>query len=392
MSEIHVEVAPAIVDDTGRARRAAHVSHPTLGSRDLWFEHDAELVEDVGPTADPFALALLSPAMRDHLPLRVVGAPVSPSLLANLDRFMEVWRAWRGYGVVAVHADEEERPAMPGPGLLSFSGGIDSAYSAWEHTTGRAGPQTIALGAGVFVHGFDIPLVDVAGYDGALARSRRMLESVGLRCIAVATNMRDLLSDWEEAHGLAIASVLHALRRGSSTGMIASSATYDLPFLLWGSTPLTDPLLSSDSFRIVHDGCGANRFEKLAALTKWDDAMEHLRFCWAGPRRDGNCGECRKCNTVAALFRILDVEPRCFDHCPSAEQIAEQFRREGSMDGFSRLYTRVTYDAAVAHGVDEAWVRELRQRLRRDRYAGLVNDLAAPVSRRVDRWRTARGR
>jgi hypothetical protein len=324
--------------------------------------------------------------------VRIVGAPVASSLLANLDRFMEVWRAWRGYGVVAVHADEEKVAPTPGPGLVSFSGGIDSAYSAWRHTTGRAGAQTIELGAGVFVHGFDIPLDDAEGFRGALARSRRMLESVGLACRPVTTNVRDVLVDWEEGHGLAMAAVLNLLRDGSDVGVIASSGTYDLPFLVWGSTPLTDPLLSSDSFRIVHDGCGATRFEKLEALTQWDEAMENLRFCWAGPRRDRNCGRCRKCTTVAALFRILDVEPRCFDHCPSADEITRQFRREGPMDGFSRLYSRVTYEAAVAHDVDEAWVRELRRRLRRDRYAVLLDELAAPVTRRVDRWRSARGR
>jgi hypothetical protein len=92
------------------------------------------------------------------------------------------------------------------------------------------------------------------------------------------------------------------------------------------------------------------------------------------------------------MFRIVGIEPRCFDHVPSADEIATAMRHQVRMDGFSRLYSRVTYDAAVAHGVDEPWVGALRQRLRRDRYSNLFDDLATPITRRRDRWKGARRR
>ena len=80
-----------------------------------------------------------------------------------------------------------------------------------------------------------------------------------------------------------------------------------------GSNPLTDALLSSDSFRIVPDGTGFTRADKIYAMRDWDEFLHHLRVCWQGEQRDRNCCACEKCIRNILTFRALGLGlPPCF--------------------------------------------------------------------------------
>ena len=136
--------------------------------------------------------------------------------------------------------------------------------------------------------------------------------------------------------------------------------------LPWGSNPVSDPLLGSESFPIRHHGAGATRTEKLQALASWPEAMDSLRVCWSGPRNDRNCGTCRKCVTLALMCRSLGIEPRFFDGPISDRAIMTMVRRAPA-DDFSAEYRRLTLEAATRRGIDEPWVRSIRWTLRRHR-------------------------
>src|SRR5438552_1449039 len=69
----------------------------------------------------------LGSALHERRDLRVCGAPVSASLLCNLEGFQKVWHAWYGCGIVDIIAEEETYDATgSGPAVVAFSGGLDS--------------------------------------------------------------------------------------------------------------------------------------------------------------------------------------------------------------------------------------------------------------------------
>jgi len=135
----------------------------------LWYRIPAELKDWVTDGADPFVLGFLFPAMQNGRPVCVRGC-VSPSLLRSLEEFMAVWQAWRPdrYRQVEIIPDQEEE-AVEGPGngeaVMPFSGGVDSCYTAWRHRKALAGRRSTNLTAGVFIHGFDIPLRRSRSFD-----------------------------------------------------------------------------------------------------------------------------------------------------------------------------------------------------------------------------------
>ena len=105
--------------------------------------------------------------------------------------------------------------------------------------------------------------------------------------------------------GTALAACLHLLGRGYATGLIASSHVYETLRFPWGSNPVTDPMLGSASFSIVHDGCDLTRCEKAEVIADWDTAQRHLRVCWQGEHLDRNCGTCIRCAATALCFTAV---------------------------------------------------------------------------------------
>jgi len=94
------------------------------------------------------------------------------------------------------------------------------------------------------------------------------------------------------------------------TVYVAASHSYrDL--LPLGSHPILDPLWSTETMEIVHDGCEATRPEKVARLATCDLALKTLRVCWEN--RDGayNCGKCRKCLSTMVNLHLVGALSRC---------------------------------------------------------------------------------
>lgn len=382
MSRFDLQILdPATVDD--RVERAALLGSPGRRGQRIWFSVEERHRALLSDRADPFVLAALRHVTRRGRSLHVRGAPTSPSLLANLGELQLAWRQWYGTDSVELDSDEVAEGAPPDAGaLVAFSGGVDSAYTLYGHGAGRAGRGSTPLNAAVMVHGFDIPLDDVDGFAGASARARRMTDSLGVELVSVSTNVRELNRPWPHFHGAALASALTLLSARSSAGLIAASGSYFPLMLPWGSNPVSDPLLGSESFAIRHHGAGATRTEKLQELASWPEAMDSLRVCWSGPRNDRNCGTCRKCVTLALMCRSLGIEPRFFDG-PISERTIMTMVRRAPGDDFSAEYRRLTLEAATRRGIDEPWVRSIRWTLRRHRLRRAWRELRGSGGRPV---------
>jgi len=261
---------------------------------------EAQACRFTDPARGDHALVVaLLHAMARGLDIRVEGA-VSPRLLDGLETLQTIWHRWvpARYAPVRIDvAEEAEAPAAPrdAGAVIAFSGGVDGTYSFFRHFTGAAGRATRRPTAALLVHGMDIPLDQPEVFAGALARGARMLEGTGVPLLPIRTNARALGMDWEDSFGLQLIGCFLVFQGNFSAGIHGSDVSYDRLVLPWGATIITDPLCSTSSMEILHDGCEANRIDKVNWLAVQTEITSGLRVCWEGSSLDRNCGKCEKC-------------------------------------------------------------------------------------------------
>jgi hypothetical protein len=218
----------------------------------------------------------------------------------------------------------------------------------------------------LLVHGFDIALDRTAEFEGARERAARAGDAAGLELRTVATNLRNLDQDWQLAHGLALAAALQLHSPEFGVGLISSSAPYFRIELPWGSNPVTDPLMSSGTMHIRHDGAALSRTDKARVVATEPELLALMRVCWQGERLSRNCGRCEKCVRTHWALHIAGVrQPACFDEPvtvpPSRVRMPTRVVR----------YWREMLRLARASGDDEA-IRYIVALLRYQRVRGAV--------------------
>jgi len=293
----------------------------------LWYAMpEAQKVHCSWEIMDPFLIAALLKAMEDRAHLRVHG-PVSSVLLDNLEEFQRIFSAWfpKAYQMIDILPEAEVKEAQGTDGvLLSFSGGVDSAFSALNHVLGK-GPirrRRFMVKGLLYVEGFDVNIEHEASCHLVVERNRRLFEGFAqLPFLNVRTNLKYLLSikRFWMAHSCVLASVAHLFKRLCGGCLVGSSHPYT-ELHPWGSHPLTDRLLSSQAFRMHHD-MAFPRMEKLKALRAWPEALDNLKVCWEGQYRYNtpphrNCGRCDKCIRTMLAFKALGepIPPSFPDH------------------------------------------------------------------------------
>ena len=395
MHQIHLWREEAVEAD-GSTTVSITIEHPDQTRTPLWFRVPCQYGSLITPSCDPFVVATLLMAMSQSTDL-VVHGEVSPLLLRNLTEFQAAWSSWRPnlYKPIEIRAEverEQFNAEAEEKAIAAFSGGVDSCFTAWRHRTNRCGRLQRNLQAGLVVHGFDIPLEKQQAFDRATEKARAILANLGVELIPMATNIRELSLNWEDVFGTAAASCLMLLQRGYSTGLIASSFPYQALSFPYGSNPVTDWLLSSQAFQIVHDGADFTRIEKIRELANWSEAQQNLRVCWEGTQPDKNCGRCEKCVRTILIFRIFGVGlPPCFEEDVSERQILELKAKEGPLTELERVL-----DAAKAADVSESWVsaleksiaRNKRLETREERKAALKKRIPVPVLKGVRKVRS----
>jgi hypothetical protein len=280
------------VEEAGhRSERSARIRWKN-GEFRLRFAVPAEFAAP-GDDATPFLASMLLPAMLKEEDLEI-DAPVSPSLLANCDQVQRIYHAWdpslrarkvRVMGTIKATAGERAKGRA-----CFFSRGVDSMFSA--ATTPGDGRLTHL----VFLENFE-PIQDdrVREQDHALAQE--IADRIGLPLLSASTNIRtiaDPIVDWADLFGAGLSSVAHCLGGGVGAVVIPSSADYATQGPC-GSSPLLDPLFSTERVQVEHGTIAYERTEKVAALfAQRPDLVPHLKVC---ARINGvdNCGRCMKC-------------------------------------------------------------------------------------------------
>ena len=260
-----------------------------------WVFPEAE-ADWLAANGDPVLPALLLPAMRLGEDL-VIDAPVSRRLLASVPTIMDIYAAWvpgmRRPAITANDADEPRRGKGVG---LFFSCGVDSFYSL-RKALAVPPEHDDAVSHLILIYGFDIRPRNPALFDLVAGHARSVAAAAHRKLVIVETNLRtfsDPLVGWDFYHGGALASTALALGGLQRKCFIPSTHAYG-ELVPWGSHPLLDPLWSTDSVDLVHDGCEALRTEKIKELASFDLALQHLRVCWPDWIQDYNCGRCEKC-------------------------------------------------------------------------------------------------
>ena len=304
-------------DDTEKFTIHVRLSRQYDEDLDLWYAIPFDQWEYCShDLMDSFVIAALLKAMEDHATLKVHG-PVSSSLLDNLEEFQLIFSIWfpTKYKRIEIVADKEvEEKKVNDCVMLSFSGGVDGAFSALNHIL-RRGPikrKLFDIDTILYIEGFDINIDYDKQCRNVVERNKRLFdEGHGLSFINVRTNLKYLLSikRFRMSHACVIASVASLFRKRCGGCLVGSSHSYE-HLAPWGSHPLTDRLLSSKSFGIHHDMV-FTRMEKLEALSAWPEALDNLKVCWEGQYKfdtppDANCCVCDKCIRTMLAFKALD--------------------------------------------------------------------------------------
>jgi hypothetical protein len=352
----------------------------------LWYRVEVKREGELTNLADPFVLGILQIAMHAGEDLQVHGT-VSPSLLRNLEDFQRAWVVWKPdyYRLITVRADVEHDFSEPGrqDAICCFSGGVDSCFTAYRHARGVSTCFPYPLQTAVLVHGFDIPLKEVDYYESACAKVTCQLNSLDIGLYRVATNFKELSVFWPHAFGTGVASVLSLFQSRYAIGLIAQGVPFSsYQYLVEGSNPMTDPLLSSDAFKIVPDGGGFQRWEKIKVISQWAEGMEHLRVCWEGEKKDSNCCDCEKCIRNILTFRALGLPlPKAFPIDPDDKRIYR-------LGPLKEITISVGYNpilaAARQNGLQDAcWIKALRKAIFRSR---AIRKLSKTNSGRLGLW------
>jgi hypothetical protein len=233
--------------------------------------------------------------------LSIRGA-ISSSLERNLQSIQNIYRSWLPNAKeVAVNVTTISSEKSSNGSSVFFSGGVDSFYSLLKH---RESINNLVL-----VQGFDIPLGNKSFFEQVRSVAEEVAALFEKRLITVKTNLRTVshACSWGIQNGAALATVAHAIQPNHSTVYIGSSYPYkDLH--IWGSHPLLDPLWSSASVQIVHDGAETDRVGKLKLICQYPEVIKYLRVCWQNTGLY-NCGTCEKClRTMIGLLGLDSLQ------------------------------------------------------------------------------------
>ncbi len=376
---------------------ASSLSGAGLRRDRLWFRVPEEHAGGLAEGAEPHLAGWLFPLMQLGRPVLVRGR-VSPSLLRGIGAFMDAWAGgrhglYRKVDIAAELGREPPAPGQPGRAVMTFSGGVDSCYTAWRHRKGLAGSGALDLRTAAFVHGFDVPLRETAGFEAAYRRNLALVTSIGMELVPVATNFRELEASWWDAHGSALAAALWLFHRRHDTGVVAASAPAGFTGGRGAPHATTNPLLSGCRFRVAEDG-PVRRLEKVGAVADWPEALLHLHVCWEDESGRANCCRCEKCIRTILEFRALGKGlPPCFPRDVSDRQIRNtRLHSRGPLTTF-----QAAADAARRRGEGDAgWVAAVDTAVRRYRRRAWLEaaDEAIRYSawgRRLSRWRRRLG-
>lgn len=295
-------------------------------SKPVWFRVNKMFKAWIANPADCMLLCLFQLAMALKRPLWIKNGHNSVDLLRNIEELQHIWSLWhKQHTLIPVYSRARNLHPARSVGnrraIACFSGGVDSSFTLFNHSLDPQNLHKQPVSHVLLVHGFDIPVTDQASFQEVETACRETVSTTGRKLVIMATNIRDLELDWQLAHGACAAAAMQLLANKFSLGLIPATLNYGILYP-WGSTHLTDPLLSSDSMWIKSDGAQYTRVAKIAAMKRWKTGMDNLRYCWKAYPAVDNCGECSKCIITAAMLVLTKSRKNSLKPFPSDKKMA----------------------------------------------------------------------
>ena len=365
MTKLHLTVSGSVVG--GRSKRTTTLRQDGKSRNiDIFYEFDRIVPFSDDTLLDGHVLAVLLYASSCGKPLVVHGA-LSRAVMRHINELLLSWRIWKPdvYKVIEVmplSISDRRMSAVDGKAISAFSGGVDATFTALRHAKFLSENVRYPLSDVLMVHGFDVELHNQVDFDQLTKRVSPLISKLDLGLRVVRTNSRDLkLQNWEDSFALELAACLHMLSEEFQYGLIGSSEPYNALVLPWGSSPVTDHLMSGNIFSIIHDGAGFSRTDKVAVINQHEIACETLKVCYAGMDQSSNCGRCEKCVRTQLNFMAAGVKkvPKCFPNPLNLDLINTiQISNEAQL---AELVSIVGH--ADAHQVSGVWLDILRARI-----------------------------
>lgn len=299
----------------GSVRLSARVRAGNQEGLDLWFDVP-EALAGAGAERGEAWLSLLLPWAAERGEDLTIPLPVDPMLLDRSQDLQHAWKSWRGWPrAIGVDAPAADSPPAGSQRAVFFSGGVDSFFTLLrsvreEPEAESPEPHYPRIDSLITVWGFDIPLTRPDDFADLRRLVERSAKAFGKRSVFVATNLKAIEAigaGWGKVyHGPALAAVAHLLSDRFREVFIASTHDYSR-MKPWGSHALTDPLFSSSRLRIVYDGAGTVRSEKVRRVVSNPTAAQAVRVCWEEGRA-GNCSACAGCLRTMATIDVLGLK------------------------------------------------------------------------------------
>jgi hypothetical protein len=281
----------------------------------VFYEYPIEYEPFVCDNADAFIPALLIPAMLYGEALEIAPA-VSEVLLRNTDIIQDLYCRWWPEKFKRIQISAASTRSERGHGSFAgsfFSLGVDSFYTLLR--TLKLGGVSSGITHMIYMIGIEKPLSVYQDNQerAVLDAINEVSHALGIKTLCGKTNVREVFKtdlDWGmHYHGAGLASVAISLSAGFKNIFIPSTHSYRDIFP-WGSTPIADPLWSTENISIIHHGAESSRPEKIKLLTQDALAMKHLRVCYANEGHYKNCGHCDKCVRTMISLQILNALPQ----------------------------------------------------------------------------------
>ncbi len=343
----------------------------TSNETEIWFQLDKSVPLPQEEDCDAYLLAVVMEAMRENRNIDVKGS-VSKQLLSNLVELQAAWNKWKPsvYSCINICVDEEKYITQKTSGAIcAFSGGVDATFSVWRHSQSKNSHRSQTINLCSIVHGFDIPLSDAGAFEKAKNKAQDTLSDVGIKLMPIKTNYREISKvNWEDAFSLALVATLSNLKILAGTCIVGSSEPYDSLVIPWGSSPITDHLLSSSEFVVMHDGASHSRTEKVKEISEWKVGLDNLRVCWEGDSKDRNCGVCEKCIRTKLNFLAVGTPiPSCFP----ATDILDDLDKVKLRNDAIRAEWQQIYEYAVRRKAQGSWVNKVKKVINRRTYSAV---------------------
>ncbi|MEK7150860.1 MAG: hypothetical protein AAB783_01540 [Patescibacteria group bacterium] len=334
----------------------------------LFFRVPKKYKKFLATDASPFLAAVLLPCMQMREDITVEGS-ISTQFFANTRKLMTTFSSWSdAFHPIAISADRVVPDIKAGKDTACFfSGGVDSFYTFLKNKS--------SITHLISVHGFDMYLSNKALYKEVLTNVQKIAKREGVEVVPVETNIRDFVDlyvDWDWEVGGGLGSVALALRAGFEKIYVAGTYSWD-QMMPYGTHPDTDPLWSSETMRIIHDGNEARRLDKvLWQIAKSDTALKYLKVCYQNPKGKYNCSKCEKCLRTMLALEIAGVLDKATSFCEplTADRVANtrahglgcKIHMEDNLAEFKRLGKREDLQRALEISIYRTNNPSLKQR------------------------------